>query len=104
MNIAEALDRNRIFFPEREALVHAGKTWSYLEFWGQANRIAGALAELGVRKNDKVCLFLTNCPEFILAYYACQKLGALCVSISSMSKADEVEYMANDSEGGGADL
>lgn len=99
MNIAEALDRNRIFFPERDAIVHAGKTWSYLGFWEEANRVANALSQLGVCKNDKVCVFLTNCPEFVIAYYACQKLGAVCVSISSMSKADEVEYMANDSEG-----
>jgi long-chain acyl-CoA synthetase len=98
MNIADALDRNRIFFPDRDAIVYEGESRSYARLWEETNRMAGALASLGIRKGDKVCLFLTNCPEFIIAYYACQKLGALCVSVSSMSKADEVSYMANDCE------
>ncbi|MBI5445115.1 MAG: long-chain fatty acid--CoA ligase [Deltaproteobacteria bacterium] len=100
MNIADALDRNRIFFPDREAIVYRGASWTYARFWEETNRIANALAGLGVGRNDKVCLFLTNCPEFVIAYYACQKLGALCVSISSLSKAGEVAYLANDCEGG----
>ncbi len=99
MNIADMLDRNRIFFPDHEAIVYGQRTWTYEQFWRDANRMANALSSLGVGKGDKVCLFLTNCPEFIIAYYACQKLGAVAVSISSMSKADEVEYMVNDSEG-----
>jgi long-chain acyl-CoA synthetase len=99
MNIADALDRNRLFFPEHDAIVYQGRTWSYREFWEDVNRAANAFAGLGIGRGDKVCVFLTNCPEFILTYYACQKLGAVCVSLSSMSKGDEVEYMVNDSEG-----
>ncbi|MEW6487744.1 MAG: long-chain fatty acid--CoA ligase [Thermodesulfobacteriota bacterium] len=99
MNIADALDRNRLFFPDNEAIVHGGQVWTYRRFWEEACRLGNALRSLGVNRGDKVCVFLTNCPEFILAYYACQKIGAVCVSISSMSKADEVAYMVNDSEG-----
>lgn len=99
MNIADTLDRNKIFFPEREAIVYGDRSWTYGQFWADANRMANALKGLGVEQGDKVCLFLTNCPEFIIAYYACQKVGAVAVSISSMCKADEVEYMVNDSEG-----
>ncbi len=99
MNIADSLDRNRIFFPEREAIVYGDCTVTYEAFWRDANRLANALEGLGVGRNDKVCLFLTNCPEFIVAYYACQKVGAVAVSLSSMCKADEIAYMINDSEG-----
>lgn len=99
MNIADALERNRLFFPDHEAIVYGSQVWTYRRFWEEACRMGDALRSLGVARGDKVCIFLTNCPEFILAYYACQKLGAVCVSISSMSKSDEVEYMVNDSEG-----
>ncbi|MBI5014951.1 MAG: long-chain fatty acid--CoA ligase [Deltaproteobacteria bacterium] len=98
MNIADALDRNRCFFADRDAVVFGGRTWSYGELWADANRVASALAGLGVTAGDKVCVFLSNRPEFVTAYYGCQKLGAVCVSLSSLSKADEIEYMANDSE------
>ncbi|GAB4261458.1 MAG: long-chain fatty acid--CoA ligase [Deferrisomatales bacterium] len=99
MNIADSLDRNHLYFPDHDAIVYRDRTWTYRQFWQDANRMANALASLGVGKGDKVCLFLSNCPEFIIAYYACQKVGAVCVSLSSMSKADEIEYMVNDSEG-----
>ncbi len=99
MNIADSLDRNRIFFPEREAIVYGDRTITYEALWRDANRLANALEGLGVGRNDKVCLYLTNCPEFIVAYYACQKVGAVAVSLSSMCKADEIAYMINDSEG-----
>lgn len=99
MNIADALERNRLFFPDHEAIVYDGQVWTYRRFWEEACRLGSALRSLGVNRGDKVCVFLTNCPEFILTYYACQKIGAVCVSISSMSKADEVAYMVGDSEG-----
>lgn len=98
MNIADMLDRNNVFFPEREAIIYAGRTITYRDFWENVKRAANAFQGLGVGRGDKVAVFLTNCPEFIFTYYACQSFGAVCVSISSMSKADEVEYMVNDSE------
>ncbi|MFU8855693.1 MAG: long-chain-fatty-acid--CoA ligase [Deferrisomatales bacterium] len=99
MNIADALDRNHLFFPDHEAIVYGDQVWTYRRFSEEASRMGHALRSLGVAQGDQVCVFLTNCPEFIVTYYACQKVGAVCVSISSMSKADEVEYMVNDSEG-----
>ncbi len=99
MNIADALDRNRLFSPDREAITAGDRSWTYGRLWEEANRVAQGLAALGVSRGDRVCLFLTNCPEFIVAYYGCQKLGAICVSLSSMCKADEIAYMINDCEG-----
>lgn len=98
MNIADMLDRNCQFFPDREAVIYGGKYYSYRDYADNVRRAANAFQSLGVKRGDKVAVFLTNCPEFLFTYYACQSFGAVCVSISSMSKADEVEYMVNDSE------
>ena len=54
MNIADALERNRLFFPDHEAIVFGGRTWTYAQFWDEACRVAGSLRSLGVRKGDKV--------------------------------------------------
>lgn len=98
MNIAEALDRNALFFPSDEALVDGNRRWTYLAYRQDADRLAHALTGLNVEKGDRVCLFMGNCAEFAVAFYGILKVGAIVVSISSMSKRGEVEYMVNNCE------
>lgn len=98
MNIADGLDRNASFFPENEALVDGERRWTYVDYRRDADRFAHALTELGVGKGDRVALYLGNSAEFAIAFYGILKVGAVVVSISSMSKRGEVEYMANHSE------
>lgn len=98
MNIADALDRNTLFFPDNEALVHRDRRWTYAEFRRDADRFAHALTELGIKKGDHVCIFMGNCAEFAIAFYGILKVGATAVSVSSMCRCEEVEYMATNSE------
>src|SRR5660397_235071 len=77
MNVADALDRNTIFFPDNEALVNRDRRWTYAEFRRDADRFAHALTELGVVKGDRVCLFMGNCAEFAIAFYGILKVGAI---------------------------
>ncbi|MHB9149482.1 MAG: long-chain-fatty-acid--CoA ligase [Thermoleophilia bacterium] len=98
MNIAEALDRNALFFPDHEALVDGARRWTYGEYQRDANRLARALTDLDVAKGDRVCLFMGNSAEFAIAFYGILKVGAIAVSISSMSRRREVEYMTNNCE------
>ncbi|MCL5942572.1 MAG: long-chain fatty acid--CoA ligase [Actinobacteria bacterium] len=97
MNIADALDRNVIFFPDNEALVDGGRRWTYREFRRDADRFAHALTDLGVGHGDRVGLFMGNCAEFAIAFYGALKVGAIVVSLSSMCKCGEIEYMVTHS-------
>ena len=96
MNIAKNLERARLFFPDKPALVFEGKTYSYCQLDEDVNRLANGLRTLGVAKGDRVALFLPNIPEFILGYFAVQKIGAIAVSVNAMLKRHEVEYIVND--------
>ncbi len=96
MNMVDALDRARHYFPEREAIVFAGNRLTYDQFANEVARTANALDGLGVKRGDRVCLFLNNRPEFLIAHYATMKLGAVCVSLSSMLKAIEVSALVKD--------
>jgi long-chain acyl-CoA synthetase len=98
VNIADALDRNAMYFPENEALVDGPRRWSYEQFRQDADGFAQALKELGVTKGDRVCLFMGNSAEFAVTFYGILKVGAIAVSISSMSRMAEVEFMVNDCE------
>lgn len=69
-----------------------GRTWSYAQFADDAARIAGGLAARGVAPGDRVIVHLENCPELLLAWFACAHLGAVCVNTNAASAGPELEH------------
>ena len=98
MNVAHLLEESARHLPERPALVFGERTWSYADLDREAGRLAAGLARLGLRPGERVCLHLGNRPEFVLAYYACQKLGLTPVALNVVFKRDEIAYIVRDSE------
>jgi long-chain acyl-CoA synthetase len=78
--------------PERTAVMFYGRGITYRELQDAADRLACALADLGVRKGDRVALFLLNSPQFIIAYFAALKCGATVTPISPVYTSHEVRY------------
>ena len=70
---------------------------SYAEVLLKVDKLASFLAQKGVKKNDKVALFVRNSPEFIDAVFAISKLGAIVVPINTFLKEDELSYILEDS-------
>lgn len=97
MNIAQHVTRAGHFFPDKPAILFEGRTYTYRELDETANRLANGLRALGVRRGDRVSLYLPNIPAFPLAYLATLRVGAVAVSINSLFKTDEVRYIVNDS-------
>ncbi len=96
MNIAQHIERARRWVPDKEALWFEGRSFSYRELDALVNRVANGLRGLGVERGDRVALFLPNIPEFVLAYLAALKLGAVAVSINALFKRDEVAFILQD--------
>ncbi|MDB5076015.1 MAG: AMP-dependent synthetase and ligase [Chloroflexi bacterium] len=88
------------------AVVDGGKTAIIFQeheiSYAQLNQLieitANALAKRGVGLGDRVCVMLPNIPHFVLAYYGVLRLGAVVVPINVLYKAEEIAYIANDSE------
>lgn len=97
MNIAKNLEGAALYFPQKPALIFEGRTYSFRELNQQVNRLANALGAAGLCKGDRVAIFLPNIPAFVIGYFASQKLGAIVVSINSMSKKREIDYIVRDS-------
>jgi long-chain acyl-CoA synthetase len=70
---------------------------SYQELNDLANRLANALSARGVTKGDRVALYLPNCPQYVIAYYAILKLGAIVAPNNPMYVPRELEFQLNDS-------
>lgn len=75
-----------------------GRAFTYAEFNAAVNRAANLLASHGVRKGDAVSLLLPNSAEYIIAYFACWKLGALAGPVNSLLKAQELAFVMQNSE------
>ena len=84
-------------FPERTVFIFMGKAMTYRELHDQSLRLATALADLGVKKGNRVALFMPNCPQFAVAYYAALKIGAILTMCSPLNSEAELKYQIDDS-------
>jgi long-chain acyl-CoA synthetase len=89
----EATERD----PQRAAVVFYGRSISYGELREATDRLANALAALGIRKGDRIALYLLNSPQFIIAYFATLKCGATVTPISPVYTSHEVRHQIQDS-------
>ena len=84
--------------PEKVAIAYFEREITYAELDSLSDRFAAALAALGMKKGDRVALFLPNIPQFVIAYYGVLKAGAVLTAISPLHKEREVPYQLNDAE------
>ncbi len=77
------------------ALLDAKMTFKQLS--DITNRFAAALQSLGVKKGDRVALFLPNCPQFPIAYYATLKAGGIVVPCNPLYVARGLVHQVSDS-------
>lgn len=97
MNIAEHVARAARTSPDKTAIVFEGQAVDYITLNAYAAKLARSLANAGIQRGDRVALYLPNIPAFALAYLAIQRAGAVSVSINAMLKADELQFILNDS-------
>jgi fatty-acyl-CoA synthase len=83
-------------YPDKAACVFFGRTLSYRELHAQAEALAGWLQAHGVVRGERVLLYLQNCPQFLVAFYAIQRADAVVVPVNPMIKADELGHYITD--------
>jgi long-chain acyl-CoA synthetase len=85
-------------YPNLVAIVYFNKEMTYKELDLVSDKFATALSDLGVKKGEKVAIFLPNIPQFVISYYGVIKIGAIETAISPLYKEREVEHQLVDSE------
>jgi fatty-acyl-CoA synthase len=97
MNLADVIDRNAAFTPEKAALRFHGETWSYSSFAERIASLARALkSELGVRRGDRVAVLAMNRPDYLALLYACARLGAMLVPLNWRLAVPEQMFILSD--------
>ncbi|MBP7232388.1 MAG: long-chain fatty acid--CoA ligase [Syntrophaceae bacterium] len=84
-------------YPDKAALIFFGSEMTFLELSLVSKSFANALAELGIKKGDRVGLHLPNCPQYLIAYFAVLSLGGIVVNLNPLYTPDELKLMANTS-------
>ena len=84
-------------FPAKPYLVFYDTQISFAEFKSEAERIAGWLEKLGVKKGDRVLLYMQNSPQFVLAYYGILRANAVVVPVNPMNMTTELRHYVSDS-------
>ncbi len=79
-----------------------GRTWTYAQFADEVARLAGGLVARGVAPGDRIMVHMENCPEHLLAWFACLHAGAVCGNTNAASAGPEVEYFAQMTGAAGA--
>ncbi len=84
-------------FPQKPALAFFGAHMTYAELLAEVERFSAVLAGLGVRQGDRVGMILPNCPEYVIAFFACQRIGAVAVGNNPLYTERELEHQIKDS-------
>jgi fatty-acyl-CoA synthase len=83
-------------YPGKAAFVFFGRTLTFAELKQQAERLAGWLRAQGLQRGERVLLFMQNCPQFVIAFYAVQRADAVVVPVNPMNRADEFGHYITD--------
>lgn len=95
--VFQFLDNAAQKYPDHACTIFKGAEISYKEMNAITDRIAGALAAMGVKKGDRVGIFMPNTPQFVMAYFGILKAGGVVVATNPLYTPPEIEHQANDS-------
>jgi long-chain acyl-CoA synthetase len=98
LSVPELFDQVVQKYGNKTALIFYGKKITYRELKELTDRLATALADLGVKKGDSVAMYLLNSPQYVIAYFAVLKIGAKVTPISPVYTSIEVRHQIEDSE------
>src|SRR5207248_10104744 len=93
----DSLDASAIDVADRPATAFLGAELTFREIKRRSDRLAHALAALGLSKADRVGIMLPNCPQYVIAAFAILRLGAIVVNVNPTYTARELLGIATDS-------
>ena len=98
LTLADVLREQRRSYPDRTAVVCGEHRFTYPELDDRVNRLANALAGLGVTEAERVLWLGQNCHRFFETLLATAKLGAICCPVNWRNSADEMAFVLDDAE------
>lgn len=92
------LDEAARRWPENPAIEFFGKTYSYAKLKEMVDRIARGMQDIGVKRGTRVGIFMPNCPQFVMCYYAILKCGGTVVNFNPLYSHKEIDHQLKDAQ------
>jgi len=83
-------------YPNSPCTIFKGGVITYREMDQLTDRLAAGITELGVKKGDRVGIFMLNTPQFVITFFSILKAGGIVVAINPLYKSREIEHQVND--------
>ena len=96
MQVESFLEQSAERFPEKTAIVCAGRRLTYREVEERANRLAHSLIAEGIKRWDRVAVYLDNSVESVVSVFAILKAGAVFLVVNPTTKGDKLTYILNN--------
>ena len=96
--IGQVLDRITAADPDKTFVEIGGASYSYAEVRESVLRTAAMFREMGVKRGDRVCLFMPNAVEYLYSWFGLSELGAISVPINTAYRRDETAYILSNAE------
>ncbi|MDP2663623.1 MAG: AMP-binding protein [Dehalococcoidia bacterium] len=97
LDLAQTLERSAALVPDKIALINGNERITYRELDARADALAASLQSLGIVKGDRVAIDLVNCPEQVVTYFACCKLGGIVAWCNPLYRAEEFRFLVSNS-------
>jgi fatty-acyl-CoA synthase len=91
------LRRSASVFPDKTAVVHGERRYTYRQFEERVNRLASALRAAGMKKHDRVAFLAPNIPPLLEAHFGVPAAGGILVAINTRLSASEISYILQHS-------
>jgi fatty-acyl-CoA synthase len=101
ITVGQVLERAAEKSPDKIAVVDGERRTTYKELNAMADALAAGLAEMGFKKGDRVAIYMKNSIEFVVAFYALQKLGVIVVWVNAIYRMQEAQFILQNSEARG---
>lgn len=100
MLVQQYLENSAFRLPDKTALICGNNRLTYREINDSANRLAAALVNMGMKRQDQVIVFLDNSPEAVISLFGIMKAGAIFIILNPQMKTKKLNYILKDSGAG----
>jgi long-chain acyl-CoA synthetase len=94
--VPDILEKRAKEMPDKTYLYFAEKEWTYKQFFEVINQTSSSLKNLGLKKGSHVGILIPNSPEFLFSWFGSMNGGLVGVTLNTLLKADELEFIIND--------
>jgi acyl-CoA synthetase (AMP-forming)/AMP-acid ligase II len=98
VTVGQVLEKGAAQVPDKIAVIDGSSRKTYSELNSMANALAVSLTDIGLKKGDRTAIYMPNSIEFMVAFYAMQKLGVIVAWVNPIYRQTEAQFILNNSE------